>query len=218
MSLKSFILPITEVRRLMAALSKATLLTSAQLRKDPSDRTPVEIEVKGRFSGKARMLLEDALSLLEADEFFLQDCLGALEKNKKTPPVPASHVLARQEAARRIGPYFSPLSLRAYLGIERVEDFTRWVDTSDVLRVFSEEDLVAYPAFQFRDGKLDPRYARVLHEFRDETMSGWAIADWFTVPQSGLKSCAPRDWLDKGNPAEPVVLVAREYVMHWGRP
>lgn len=195
LSLKNSILPIDEARRLMAVLTKATFLTSDQLGKAPADRTSVEIAVRGRLSSKARTLLEETLSLLESDEFFLQECLVVLENTKMRSSTPVPHVLARQEAARRIGPYFSPLYLRAYLGIEKIEEFTSWLENADVLQVFSEEKLIAYPAFQFRDGKLDPRYALILHEFSDVTMSEWAIADWFTVPQSRLKGCVPRDWL-----------------------
>ena len=78
------------------------------------------------------------------------------------------------------------------------------VKNGTLLQVTSSDKVALYPIFQFSGREVDPNFKRVLSEFRNVTVGGWAVATWFRTPAQELAGDTPMDVIKRIGQAPPI--------------
>ena len=85
----------------------------------------------------------------------------------------------------------------------------RWRRDGKVVAVTHRESAVAYPAFQFNDGRPDANLREPIRVFREHGASDWQIALWFTTLNPWLRA-APADVIDE-RPTDVAFAASRTF-------
>lgn len=114
--------------------------------------------------------------------------------------------------AALVGPFHDQAAVESLLGVTEPEVGALRAAGS-ILALETADQVVVFPAWQFVEGRVDPRLVPVNVALRGQP--AWSAALWWVTPNPDVDELTPLAWVQQERPVNQVVVSAARTAREW---